>query len=226
MHSVCLIDDDIEYANRFRSETARFFQFTHFKSSKETLANGDAMDAFDLIVIDIHLKDDSGFGLLDKIKPSLKHRPALFFLTEDLSLETKLLGLKMNVNDFLQKSMTFEEIILRLNNGTNLNKRNDRLSLGNLVLFLDSILCQIENPKQEIQLTKIEFQILFQILQSPHIYSKSDLEHILWKDSVTVSNTLNTHINKLNNKLNDWSYYIKIDRTGKVRAVLKSNDRF
>lgn len=211
---LAIIDDDSEYLESFKNLTANDFIIQTFVSGGEALRQVDRLSECDAILVDVHLKDDTGFGVLDKLKSTGVVGPTLIFLSEDNSIGTRLLGLRMGVSDFLTKSMCLEELKLRIKNSVAVRRGTTNVRIGNLVLDQDQMTCRLDGKNEDINITKIEFQILRQLFRTPNGILKGDLEHLLWKDTMTVPNTLNTHLHNLNAKFANWDHSIKITREG------------
>lgn len=72
----------------------------------------------DLILLDLHMPDLDGFGVLEAIRPQLtdgRYLPVLM-LTADSSDETKRRALSGGVKDFLTKPFDATEVLLRIEN--------------------------------------------------------------------------------------------------------------
>lgn len=220
---IALIDDDEHFRCGFENLAPIGAEIVAFASSSEALQKAEHLSDCDAILIDVHLKDDTGFGVLDKIKASGNVASAVLFLTEDTSLDTKLLGLRLGVSDFLHKSMCTEEVRLRINNAVKVRQDFNQRRIGNLLLDQDRMTCRLDGTSEDIGMTKIEFQIMRQLFRSPGGILKGDLEHALWKDTITVPNTLNTHLHNLNAKFLSWNHSIRITREGWTQLVPKSN---
>lgn len=219
-----LVDDDLHFVNGFKRDCAKEHAVLVFSDLSSAVRHSDSLFHCDAILIDIHLPDGSGYSLLEQLRAQAKPMPPVLFFTEDQSNDTRLLGLRMGASDFLLKSMGMDEIGLRIRNSVD-NRRSARvLRRGNMSVSLENFRCEFDttpNPSdsENHDLTKIELLILFSILGEGDAPSRQDLEYTLWPDTVTVSNTLNSHISNLNKKLCRWDHVVRVSRTGLVQVV-------
>ncbi len=83
----------------------------------------------DLIISEVAMDDGSGFELLKAVKnkPEWAHIPFLF-LTEQASVEHKIRGFELGVEDYLTKPIYMDEILDRVR--TLLDKHRDKIPMG------------------------------------------------------------------------------------------------
>lgn len=67
-----------------------------------------------LMLLDLHLPDNTGFGLLEELKKANVHVPVIF-LTASNSEVHKVKGLDMGGDDYVTKPFSFPELIARIN---------------------------------------------------------------------------------------------------------------
>jgi two-component system alkaline phosphatase synthesis response regulator PhoP len=70
---------------------------------------------FDLIILDVMMPEIDGISVCEQFRLHNRSTPIILFTAKD-SPSDRLLGLKRGANDYVSKSSTFEEIILRVNN--------------------------------------------------------------------------------------------------------------
>jgi len=90
---------------------------TMCRSGKEALAvlSGDYMP--DVILLDVHMPEVSGFEMLRKLKADAKFREVpVVFLTGDEDVKTESLGLSEGAADFIRKPFASEVLLRRLRN--------------------------------------------------------------------------------------------------------------
>lgn len=217
MKRLALIDDDIEFSAAFSKRHQNFAKVESFTSARAAFQSKDEIVRSDALLIDIHLQDQSGFALLDSLREHCKYLPPALFYTEDISESTKLLGLRMGVSDFLLKSMGDQEVQHRVTNAILARKAPQRLVHGNLTLDIDRCECLFEEVCKT--LTRLEMQLLIHLLKAGRSLLKKELEQVLWAETITVPNALNTHISNLNKKLSQWDHFIKVNREGWVQIL-------
>ncbi len=87
------------------------------KSGKEAfeVLSGDYMP--DIILLDVHMPEVSGFEILKKLKADAKYREVpVVFLTGDEDVKTESLGLSEGAADFIRKPFASEVLLRRLRN--------------------------------------------------------------------------------------------------------------
>ena len=77
----------------------------------------------DLILLDVHMPDVSGFEILRKLKADVKYREVpVVFLTGDEDVKTESQGLSEGAADFIRKPFSSEVLMRRLRNIIELNR--------------------------------------------------------------------------------------------------------
>lgn len=121
---------------------------------------------FDLIVLDVQLPDGSGLDLLSDIRNNYKlENIKIIILTQNTSIDNRLLSFKAGADDYVPKPFYPMELIARINRLLGINKKNKHeVIYKNLKLNKHSY--NLEYNKQNLNLTKteklfIEFLITF-----------------------------------------------------------------
>ena len=156
---------------------------------------------FDLVLSDIMMPEMNGFELAQEIR-SINNQIPIVFLTAKEDKQSKQLGYKIGIDDYLIKPFDLDELIMKvraiLRRATINNSR--KLTIGNLTMDCDEHTAYVNNI--ELNLTVREFDILFKLLSNPKkTFTRSALMETLWDyDSSATSRTVDVYMAKLREK--------------------------
>lgn len=163
----------------------------------------------DIVVLDIVLPDLSGTEVCTKIR-AMSDVPIIFLSGKSDDID-RIIGLELGADDYLTKpfnprelSARIKAILRRTIMISNTNKGEEKiLSCGELTLNLEEF--RVFWASTEITLTKTEFLLLKTLVRHPgRVYSRAELMHGAYDSDVYVSDrTIDSHIRRLRNKLND-----------------------
>jgi DNA-binding response OmpR family regulator len=120
---------------------------------------------YDCILLDLMLPDGDGFKILEALKKEGKQSGVIIISAKDM-VETRIEGLKLGADDFLVKPFHLSELLARIQalirrknfNGTNI------IGFNELEIDLNSKIVKVN--KQQIDLTKKEFDLLLYFLSN------------------------------------------------------------
>lgn len=168
---------------------------------------------YDLVILDVMLPDLDGFRIAQYIKSSehLKNIPIIFLTAKDLERD-KLRGFSLGADDYVTKPFSIRELIARVRAVLRRSEaeKTTIYRLGNLELDIDKREVRIKN--KAINLTPTEFAILcalFENLDRP-VSREYLIEKVLKRD--LFDRTIDVHIKKLREKLEDFGSRIKTVR--------------
>lgn len=205
MNYNCLIvDDEIELSKA----TCEYFQM--FDISCAYVEDGKAYEEFvrihtvELILLDINLKEDSGFNLCKKIRET-SDIPILFISARQ-SDDDVLIALNIGGDDYIKKpyplSVLLAKVKVMLKRMSMTGENSGALSYGNMRMNEDTMRVYI--GEKEIQLKAKEFKLLFCLFQNRNtIVTKEKLFNMVWGDSFFSDSTLNVHIRRLREKIEE-----------------------
>lgn len=217
--NVLLIDDDQVFCSQFEDKMSGFCKvrpITNFLGSSEEVVRQELIKA-DVLMIDLKMPQIDGISLYRRLKERGYSVPPTIILTENDNRDYRLMAFREGVDDFINKDATGEEIFLRIRKAMQHSKVQDLIH-GNLKLSHMNMSCQVDGTN--VDLTRIEFQILKLVLASPEnkIIKKTLVDEI-WKNKKVSSHTLNTHVYNLNLKLKCWDYGISVGSNGVVQLI-------
>ena len=197
----CLIVDDekaiadntCEYFNMFDVKTRACYSMAEalaFFSENET----------GLVLLDINLGDGSGFELCKHIRESL-NIPILFISARNTD-DDKIIALNIGGDDYVEKPYSLGvllakvKVMLRRFGAMEEKPQADIFTDGDLSVDKKNKTVTISGEPKK--LTSMEFSLLCYLIDNPdRLITKAELFDNVWKDKFTSDGTLNVHIRKL-----------------------------
>ncbi len=225
-YGVLIVDDEEELAKM----TAEYFGMFDVKTAYVTSAS--ECDAFfeehevDLVLLDINLGDGSGFDVCKKIRE--KHRLPIIFISARQSDDDVLVGLSIGGDDYVKKPYSLSVLLAKVK--VNLRRVEQLKALEQSkagqsgivspdgggasqdeaggadrpVLTLDEATMSALLKGKRIPLKAKEFRLLSCLYENRNtIVTKETLFNEVWGDSFYGDGTLNVHIRKLREKLEE-----------------------
>lgn len=162
------------------------------------------------LMIDLHMPEVDGIELFRMIHDCDYYNGCpIFFISGDISTESRLKTFETGGIDFFERNLTQEEISTRLMNKIKFFLQGSSvLELGNLKLDTYLYIAQVNN--KNVDLTLLEMRLLGLILRSPsNVISKKELIEKIW-DSETKEGKVYVHLSNLGQKLWSWDHQIKV----------------
>ncbi|MBI4422592.1 MAG: response regulator transcription factor [Elusimicrobia bacterium] len=207
---VLIIEDDegqAELIEGFLSE--RGYRVTVSASAEAGLAFLRS-DCPDLLICDLMLPGDSGFSVMKEIRsnPDTSAMP-LIVLTALVSEKQRILGLEAGADDYITKPFFLGELGARiealLRRTVRGSRQESKLRLRDLVVDLARRRTHLAD--RPLALRRKEFDLLVLLLEKRgRVLSKDFIANALWVDEEVVSsNTINTHVKNLRQKLGTYA---------------------
>lgn len=161
----------------------------------------DAKNSFDLALIDLRLPDGHGFS----VSPSAKERniPVIFLTAWD-DENTTATGLSLG-DDYIPKPYRRKELLARIRNALSKSgKIQSVLTCRDIVV--DTARSTVTKGGEEVYLTRLEYKLLLVFMRNIGILLTRDqlFEEIYAITSEFITeNTLNVHIKRLREKIED-----------------------
>ncbi len=164
---------------------------------------------FDLIILDIMLPSLDGISICRKLREENYDTPILM-LTAKIDEIDLVLSLELGADDYMKKPFSMRELLARVGalirrSEKTVNKideeSQEKLQFGELVI--DYTKHQVFIREKILNLTVKEFELLTLFAKNPgRVFSRSDLLNTIWGYNFEgYEHTVNTHINRLRNKL-------------------------
>ena len=213
MHYNCLIVDDEEELARMTAEYFRMFDVsTEYVTSQEACYAFLKEHTADLILLDINLGDGTGFEVCKRLREETQI--PILFISARQSDDDVLVALSIGGDDYIKKPYSLSVLLAKVK--VNL-KRVEQLKKVNVqagtekaetpesedsVLTLDEATMSVILNGKRIALKAKEFALLQCMYRHRNTIVKKDvLFDEVWGDSFFSDGTLNVHVRKLREKL-------------------------
>ncbi len=204
MHYNCLIvDDETDLAKM----TCEYFQMFDVSCAYvETALECERFlkeNQVDVLLMDINLKEESGFHVCKKLRQ--ESDIPILFISARQSDDDVLIALNIGGDDYIKKpyslGVLLAKVKITMKRMMNHEQTGIKESHG---LLIDEGTMRIHIKDREIQLKAKEFR-LFQILfeNKNSIVTKEQLFNKVWGDTFFSDGTLNVHIRRLREKIEE-----------------------
>jgi DNA-binding response OmpR family regulator len=168
--------------------------------------------SFSLVILDWMLPSMSGLDVLREIRSRDVRTPVLM-LTARSEEADKVLGLELGCDDYMTKPFSVRELAARIKVLRRRIERAEelaRIAAGDQILDLGPL--KIDHGKRKVEvrgepvpLTVKEYDLLHTLASRPgRTFSRRQLLDLVWdQDSDIYEHTVNSHINRLRNKVEE-----------------------
>lgn len=184
-----LADSTMEYFNIFGVQTATVYSA---EECRKFLNN----HTVELILLDINLRDGSGFDLCQELRKTTN--VPILFISARTTDDDKIIALNIGGDDYIQKPYSLGVLLAKVKVVLKRYGQASRLEYtdGNLTVHFDSR--QVEVRGSIVKLTALEFKLLVYLLENEgKIVTKQEIFNNVWEDKFTSDGTLNVHIRRL-----------------------------
>lgn len=232
---VLIVEDEIDIANLIQ------VHLTELDIDSDICAHGrQALDLalnhnYQLVMLDVMLPGINGLDICRQLR-QIKPLQAILMLTSKTSETDRVLGLELGADDYMTKPFSIPELQARIRTQLRrvhaLNDRNnapipkDNKQLNDEVsqhnnntcigqLMVDHRYHQVTYKDKAINLTSTEFELLDYFCKNPdQVFSRAQLLDGVWGYNHSgYEHTVNSHINRLRNKLEEDCAEPKIIQT-------------
>ena len=206
--TILVVDDSKETVRAVRVylEQSGFRVLTAYEG--ETALHMLRREQPDLVVLDLMLPDRDGMDITRTMRrdANMKNIP-IIMLTARVEDQDKIVGLELGADDYITKPFNPREVVARVRS---VLRRSSGESNGDSDRALRFEGLQIDPSKrkfslngQQIELTRIEFDLMQALMSSPgHVFTRSELiESALDFDYEGMERSLDTHIKNLRKKI-------------------------
>ncbi len=226
MHYNCLIvDDETELAQTTAEYFKMFEVSTHYvDSAKACYAFFDEGNSADLILLDINLGDGSGFEVCKRLREDMQL--PILFISARQSDDDVLIALSIGGDDYVKKPYSLSVLLAKVkvtlkrltmaetSEGSTDTQAEDDAKEDKEKLSLDPKTMSAVMGGVKIALKAKEYALLSCLYEHRNtIVKKEVLFDEVWGDAFFSDSTLNVHIRKLREKLEDNPNEPKIIKT-------------
>ena len=215
MHYNCLIvDDETDLADM----TCEYFEM--FDVSCACVGNAAECERFlkenqvDILLMDINLGEESGFQVVKKIRK--ESDIPILFISARQSDDDVLMALNIGGDDYIKKPYALSVLLAKVKvmlkrmvkqQGTLETKYNELISINEKTM-------RINVKGKEVQLKAKEFKLFQYLFEHKNtIVTKEQLFYNVWGDYNFSDGTLNVHVRKLREKIEEVPNEPKIIKT-------------
>lgn len=169
----------------------------------------DSENVYDLYILDIMLPEMDGYELCRRIRAH-SSAPVLFLSARDKEID-KVVGLELGADDYLAKPFGIRELLARVHallRRVSLDNGEDQHQITVQGITLDEDAHTATGEAGDIKLTPREYELLAYLMkQAGKVLSREDLLRNAWGwEYLTESKTVDTHIKRLRDKLQEAGY--------------------
>lgn len=214
MQKLLYIDDSTTNLKLFTEKFSNTFDIT-VSDCPLSIFNLLEGQAFDAILLDIHMPERDGFQVLSEINESrFSTIPVLMYTSDELQA-IRYRALASQASDIIYRTLTDKEIELRILNKINLfakrNEEKKHIMIGSLKLNIETL--EAFHKESNLNLTPIEFKILATLIKNfPEKISRETMIKKAWNQENVVDRTVNTHLSNLRSKLPKDEFTIESPR--------------
>jgi len=172
----------------------------------------------DLILLDLMLPDVQGTEICRRVKsdPSLTGTRVIVLTAKGEEID-RVVGFELGADDYVVKPFSVRELVLRiaavLRRGAQATDEEERPVIAGRLL-VDRPRHKVEVDGREVQLTALEFKLLWTLLaRRGRVQSRERLLEDVWEMSPEVTTrTVDTHVKRLREKLGPAGQYVETVR--------------
>ena len=226
MHYNCLIvDDEVELAKMTKEYFEMFDVKTEYVESADACYDFLKDNEVDIILLDINLGDGSGFDVCKKVRES--YRLPILFISARQSDDDVLIALSIGGDDYVKKPYSLSVLLAKVKVNLKRIEQIKELSENSMgavpssetkpgaeakegealdgeLLSLDPSTMSVILKGKRISLKAKEYALLECLYERKNtIVTKDELFEKVWGDTFYGDGTLNVHIRKLREKLEE-----------------------
>jgi two-component system, OmpR family, alkaline phosphatase synthesis response regulator PhoP len=209
--SVLIVEDDREIARLISTNIEDLGLVTELAYDGKSGLDKALQGNFDLVILDLMLPQMDGMSVCSKIRETDPHT-AIMILTAKAEEIDRILGLELGADDYMTKPFSVRELnarvkaLLRRTQQKEINCSDDEKNKSNIQiddLSIDFIKHKVSLKEEVLDLTVKEFELISLFAGNPgRVFSRNDLLKKVWGYQFEgYEHTVNTHINRLRNKI-------------------------
>ena len=208
MKKVVIIEDELNIAELLRLHLADLgADLVLFADGQEGFGYV-SKQPFDLLILDINLPGMNGMDICSRLREMGMTAP-IMMLTARTEEEDKVMGLEIGADDYITKPFSIREFLARVKaifrrREIDQASTNDAQAIINYkALLIDRRKRLVTKNEEVLELTPKEFDLLLLLASNPGVtYDRKELLNLVWGyDFEGYEHTVNSHINRLRNKL-------------------------
>ena len=199
----CLIVDDEEALSQSTREYFGLFGIqTAWVTDADGCLNFFKSNTTSLILLDINLGNDSGFTLCKKLRES--YDIPILFISARTSDDDVLLALGIGGDDYITKPYSLSVLLAKVKAVLKRYRGTEENTFTFGRFTVDYGRARVTVNGEDIKLKTMEYKLLVYLIKnSSRVVPKEELFSKVWNDAITGDNTLNVHIRRLREKIEE-----------------------
>lgn len=184
-----LADNTAEYFNMFGISTAVCYSASE---CRDFFCENTA----ELLLLDINLGDGSGFELCKELRE--KTEIPILFISARTSDDDQIIALSIGGDDYIQKPYSLGVLLAKVKAVKRRFGSDEIVEYSDGRIRVDFEKRQVTVAGYEVKLTSLEFRLLSYLIKNENkVVTKQELFREVWEDKFTGDGTLNVHIRKI-----------------------------
>ena len=211
---ILLVDDE--------KDIVEFLEYNLIQEGFEVITAYDGIGALqklndkpDLIILDIMMPNIDGYEVCRRIRENKVYSEIpVIFLTAKGAEADEIKGLELGASDFIKKPISPKKLIARVNSNLRKNSKEDKtlpsiVKIGPLEINREQYTVHIDDV--ETVFPRKEFELLYFLANNPgKVFNRDALLKTVWGiDVYVVDRTVDVHIRKIREKLDNYSDLIE-----------------
>lgn len=217
MEKILVVDDEQDICEilQFNLETEGY-EVDVANSAEEALKLD--LKNYQLILLDVMMGEISGFQMarIMKQKEDTANIPIIFITALDNENDT-VKGLNIGADDYIAKPLSIREVkarvkaVLRRTAKEKVIEAAEHTTIGYEGLKIDEERKLVTVNGKEVQLTKLEFELLHMLVSNPEkVFSREKILETIWPDdTIVMGRTVDVNITRLRKKIGEYGKCIK-----------------
>ncbi|MCJ8318103.1 MAG: response regulator transcription factor [Colwellia sp.] len=213
MITVLLVEDDLDLATTvvdyLELENMQCDHAANGIAGLQLIEQQKQYHPFDVIILDVNMPRMDGLTMCKQMREQGINTPVLMLTARD-TLEDKLSGFDVGIDDYMVKPFEMLELVARLKVLSNRRTGQiNKLILHGLEVDFSSKTALRNNLR--LQFTPTGWKILEVLMRkSPEIVSKEQLKQAIWGDDFPQSNSLKVHLYNLRQQIDGPQFEAEI----------------
>ena len=180
---ICIVEDEKdlnELVKRYLEKEG--YEVRSYLTFDEASAHTDDDDVH-LWILDIMLKDKSGFDLIDEVRAHNPDVPVIFMSARDKEFD-RIIGLEKGSDDYITKPFSPKELVLRVNNVIRRTYRDEGMRIELDGYEIDEQQRMVFAKETQIELSTKEFELLMLFVNNRGTaFSREDILSRVWEEN-------------------------------------------
>ena len=195
---ILIVDDDNRIRNLLKDFLSEHNYITSTAEDAEQAKKKLNYINFDIIILDVMMPGQDGYEFTKEIRKKIDI--PIILLTAKGEVENRIKGLELGADDYIGKPFEPKELLLRIKNILNKNKKIDLDSLhkiGKAIIDLNKMIINLNEKSKKINLS--EKKILIEMLSNPgKTYSREKIGKI---SGINQERSIDVMITRLRQKI-------------------------